>query len=130
MIKIISDEINDFLEFLNAEYPRDESFYLHICEGHDSIQDPYTKGIAFGMFGRENDECYVAGDLETEQILKTIAHEYKHFSQKYKGEDFNKEASEDFAEDVYKIFTCEIRNISEDCCDCVFCDKEERYNVS
>ena len=130
MIKIISDEINDFLEFLNAEYPRDESFYLHICEGHDSIQDPYTKGIAFGMFGRENDECYVAGDLETEQILKTIAHEYKHFLQKYNGEDFNEEDSEDFAEDIYKIFTCEIRNISEDCRDCVFCDKEEKYNVS
>ena len=130
MIKIISDEINDFLEFLNTEYPKDEWFYIHIYEGHDSIQDPYTESIAFGMFNRETNHCYVAGELETEQILKTIAHEYKHYMQKCDELSFNEEDSEDFAEDVYKIFTCEIRNISEDCCDCVFCDKEERYNVS
>jgi len=123
MIKIISDEINDLLEFLNAEYPKDESFYLHICEGHDSIQDPYTEGIAFGMFGRENDECYVAGDLGIEQVLKTIAHEYKHFLQKYDDMEFNEKDAEDFAEDIYKRFTCEIRNISEDCKYCGFCDK-------
>ena len=64
MIKIISDEINDFLEFLNAEYQRNESFYLHICEGHDSIQDTYTENLAFGMFNRETNHCYVVGNLE------------------------------------------------------------------
>lgn len=123
MIKIINDEINDFIEFLNSEYPKDESFYLHICEGHDSIQDPYTDSLAFGMFGRQNDECYVAGDLETEQILKTIAHEYKHFLQKYDNVEFKEEEAENFAEDVYKRFICEIRIISEDCSDCGFCEK-------
>lgn len=124
MIKIINENISDFIEFLNNEYPRDELFYLHICEGHDSIQDPYTESFAFGMFGRENNECYVAGDLETEQVLKTIAHEYKHFLQKYENIEFNEKDAEDFAEDVYKQFTCDIRGHMESCEDCSFCDKK------
>ena len=124
MIKIISDEINDFLEFLNSSYQSDESFYLHICEGHDSIQDPYTKNLAFGMFNRETNHCYVAGNLEEEQVIKTIAHEYKHFLQKCEEIEFNEEDAENFAEDIYKIFKCEIRIISDDCSDCGFCHKE------
>lgn len=124
MIKIISDELNDFLEFLNAEYPKDESFYLHICEGHDSIQDPYTEGIAFGMFGRENDECYVAGDLGIEQVLKTIAHEYKHFLQKYDSLNFDEDDAEIFANLIYNRFVCEIRKNVENCENCGFCEKE------
>lgn len=125
MIKIINDEINDFLDFLNNEYQREESFYLHICEGCDSVQDPYTEKLAFGMFNRETNHCYVAGDLEEEQVLKTIAHEYKHFLQKCDSLEFNEDDAEDFAEDIYKRFSCEIRNISEDCRDCGFCKKGE-----
>jgi Zn-dependent peptidase ImmA (M78 family) len=124
MIKIISDEINDLLEFLNAEYPKDELFYLHICEGHDSIQDPYTEGLGFGMFNKETNHCYVAGDLEEEQVLKTIAHEYKHFLQKYDEVEFNEKEAEDFSDEIYKRFTCEIRQTVEDCIDCVFCDEK------
>ena len=80
------------------------------------------------MFGRENDECYVAGDLETEQILKTIAHEYKQFLQKYNdnGEDFNEEDAEDFADLMYDRFTCDIRKTTEECRDCVFCDQNKK----
>ena len=126
MIKIISDEINDFLEFLNAEYPRDASFYLHICEGHDSIQDPYTKGIAFGMFGRETNHCYVAGELEIEQILKTIAHEHKHFLQKCDELSFNEEDAENFADYMYNKFNCDIRKTTEECEDCGFCEKNKK----
>ena len=88
MIKIISDEINDFLELLQNEYSNDAPFYLHICEGCDSIQNPCTEGLAFGMFNRETNHCYVAGELEEEQVLKTIAHEYKHYVQKCEEIDF------------------------------------------
>lgn len=123
MIKIINDDVNDFINFLDKEYPRDETFYLHICEGHDSIQDPYTEELGFGMFGRENNECYVAGDLEIEQVLKTIAHEYKHFIQKYDGVEFNEEDAENFADETYKRFVCEIRKTIEDCDNCRFCQK-------
>ena len=126
MIKIINEEINDFIELLQKEYYNDSPFYLHICEGHDSIQDPYTESIAFGMFNRETNHCYVAGELETEQILKTIAHEYKHYMQKCDELSFNEEDAENFAEDIYKRFTCEIRNISEDCRDCGFCEKNKK----
>lgn len=123
MIKIINDDVNDFINFLDKEYPRDKTFYLHICEGHDSIQDPYTEELGFGMFGRENNECYVAGDLEIEQVLKTIAHEYKHFIQKYDGVEFNEEDAENFADETYKRFVCEIRRTIEDCDNCKFCQK-------
>lgn len=125
MIKIINDDVNDFINFLDKEYPRDKTFYLHICEGHDSIQDPYTEGLGFGMFNRKTNHCYVAGDLEEEQVLKTIAHEYKHFLQKYDMLDFNEEDAEDFAEMIYNKFTCEIRTTIEDCKDCGFCEKGE-----
>ena len=123
MIKIINDDVNDFINFLDKEYPRDKTFYLHICEGHDSIQDPYTEELGFGMFGKESNECYVAGDLEIEQVLKTIAHEYKHFIQKYDGVEFNEEDAENFADETYKRFVCEIRKTIEDCENCRFCQK-------
>ena len=123
MIKIINDEINDFIDFLNNEYQRNESFYLHMCEGHDSIQDPYTENLAFGMFNRETNHCYVAGNLEEEQVLKTIAHEYKHFLQKCIDVDFDEEEAENFADYVYNRFVCEIRKNVENCEDCGFCKR-------
>ena len=125
MIKIINENVSDFIEFLNNEYPRDELFYLHICEGHDSIQDPYTERLGFGMFSKETNHCYVAGDLEEEQVLKTIAHEYKHFLQKCDMIDFNEEDAEDFAEMIYNKFTCSIRTTIEDCYYCGFCKHEK-----
>lgn len=128
MIKIISDEINDFLEFLQNEYSNDAPFYLHICEGHDSIQDPYTEGLAFGMLNRETNHCYVAGEIEEEQVLKTIAHEYKHYIQKCEGINFDEEEAEDFADYMYDKFVCEIRQTIEECKDCGFCEKGERRN--
>ena len=124
MIKIISENVSDFIEFLNNEYPRDELFYLHICEGHDSIQDPHTERLGFGMFSKETNHCYVAGDLEEEQVLKTIAHEYKHFLQKCDMIDFNEDDAEDFAEMMYNKFMCGIRKFSEGCSDCKFCNNK------
>lgn len=126
MIKIINENISDFIEFLNNEYQREECFYLHICEGHDSIQDPYTENLAFGMFNRETNHCYVAGDLEEEQVLKTIAHEYKHFLQKCDGGSFDEEDAENFADLMYDRFTCDIRKTTEECSACVFCDKNKK----
>ena len=123
MIKIINENVSDFIEFLNNEYPRDSPFYLHICEGCDSVQDPYTERLAFGMFNRETNHCYVAGDLEEEQVLKTIAHEYKHYIQKCSGVEFNEEDAENFADYMYDKFICEIRQTVEDCIDCGFCEK-------
>jgi hypothetical protein len=121
MIKIIDDCINDFILFLNENYPMEQIVYLHLCEGFDTIQDPNNEGIAFGMFGNENDEIYVACDIPKEQILKTIAHEYKHFMQKYNNEPYNEEDTENFADDIFNKFNCEIRNYQENCKDCGFC---------
>ena len=125
MIKIISDEINDFIELLQKEYSNDTPFYLHICEDCDSVQDPYTENLAFGMFNRESNHCYVAGELEEEQVFKTIAHEYKHYIQKCNGIEFNEEKAENFADYMYDKFTCDIRKTMENCSGCGFCKKGE-----
>lgn len=121
MIKLISDEIDEFLQLLDMEYYTDESFYLHIAEDCDSIEDPTNNELAFGMFGNHNNHCYIAGNLELEQVLKSIAHEYMHFIQKDKGLEYNEEDAENFAELMYDKFNCEIRNIICDCEECKFC---------
>lgn len=122
MLRIINDDIDDFLKFLDENYPVKQNVYIHICEGFDTIQEPNTENTAFGMFGNNNDNIYVAGDIPMEQILKTIAHEYKHFIQKYSGQEYNEKEAEDFADRVYKEFNCDIRKYQEDCNDCGFCD--------
>ena len=121
MIKVINDDIDDFLKFLDEKYPVTQKVYIHICEGFDTIQEPDTENVAFGMFGNESDHIYVAGDIQIEQILKTVAHEYKHFLQKYSSESYSENEAENFADKVYKEFFCDIRRTQEDCSDCGFC---------
>lgn len=104
MIKIISKEIDDFINLLEEEYVTDDEFYLHICEGCDTIEDPETGDVAFGMFGMHNNHCYVAGDLPIEQILKTIAHEYMHFIQKVESRETDEEEAESYADLMYKKY--------------------------
>ena len=124
MIKIIDNCINDFILFLNENYPMEQSVYLHLCEGYDSIQDPNTGSFGFGMFGNKNDEIYVACNIPKEQILKTIAHEYKHFIQKYSELPYSENEAEDFADKAFEEFNCEIRQHQEECKDCGFCKGE------
>ena len=125
MIKIINDEIDDFLKFLESDYCAKDPFYIHICEGYDTIEDP-NGGVAFGMFNRFTNHCYIASELEEEQLLKTIAHEYKHFIQKCRNGEFNENEAEDYAELMYDKFKCDIRNIICDCDECEFCEKNRR----
>lgn len=125
MIKIINDDIDDFLKFLNKKHPLKQNVYIHICEGFDTIQEPDTTNVAFGMFGNNSDNIYVAGDIPNEQILKTIAHEYKHFMQKYSNEDYNEIDAEDFADKVYNEYKCDIRRLQESCNECGFCEVDK-----
>lgn len=125
MIKIINDDINDFLRFLDENYPIEQNVYIHICEGFDTIQEPNTENVAFGMFGNNNDHIYVAGNIPKEQILKTIAHEFKHFVQKYSNQEYNESDAENFADKIYKEFICGIRKYQESCDDCGFCEVDK-----
>jgi hypothetical protein len=122
MIKIINDNIDDFIKYLNERYPIDKTVYIHICEGFDTIEEPDTDNVAFGMFGNHNDNIYIAGDIPEEQIFKTIAHEYKHFIQKYTTSVYDEKEAEDFADKIYNEFTCDIRTYAESCNDCNFCE--------
>jgi Zn-dependent peptidase ImmA (M78 family) len=104
MIKIINENINNFITYLNNNYSIDQTAYVHICEGFDTIQEPETDNVAFGMFGNYNDHIYIAGDMPEEQVLKTIAHEYKHFIQKYSDAAFDENEAENFADMIYQEF--------------------------
>lgn len=106
MIKIINDIINDFILFLNRNYGLEQTVYIHVVENCDSIQTP-DGGVGFGVFDNTTDNIYVACDYEfmdDRSILTTIAHEYKHFLQKYDNEIYSEEDADSFAVKVYEEF--------------------------
>lgn len=106
MIKIINNVINNFIMFLNQNYGIEQTVYIHIAENCDSIQTP-DGGVGFGVFDNTTDNIYVACDYEfmdDRSILTTIAHEYKHFLQKYDDGIYSEEDADNFAIKVYEEF--------------------------
>jgi hypothetical protein len=61
MIKIISDDVDDFLKFLDENHHINHNVYIHVCEGFDTIQEPDTENTAFGMFGNNSDHIAATG---------------------------------------------------------------------
>lgn len=105
MIKFVNVEISKTITFLNSEYPAQRDVFIHVCEGYDTIETP--DGFGFGAFVKpksheEAPAIYIAGDMPNDdfQIMKTIAHEYRHFMQWCNGEEFSEEQAEDFAKEV------------------------------
>jgi len=106
MIKIINNIINDFIVFLNENYSTEQEVYIHIIENCDGIQAP-DGGIGFGVFDNTTDNIYVACDytfMDDRSILTTMAHEYKHFLQKYDNGIYNEEDADEFAIKAYEEF--------------------------
>lgn len=105
MIKILNQDIDGAIKYLNENYPTEKQVFLHICEGYDTIETP--DGTGFGVFVKPNSddeipEIYIAGDMPNDdlQVVKTLAHEYKHFMQYCYGEQFSEEEAEEFARKV------------------------------
>lgn len=105
MIKFVNEEIHKTIAFLNSEYPTQKDVFIHVCEGYDTIETP--DGTGFGVFIKpesenETTKIYIAGDIPNDdfQIAETLAHEYRHFMQWCKGEDFSEEQAEIFAKEV------------------------------
>ena len=105
MIKFVNVEISKTITFLNSEYPTQRDVFIRVCEGYDTIETP--DGFGFGVFVKpksheEAPAIYIAGDMPNDdfQIVKTIAHEYRHFMQWCNGEEFSEEQAEDFAKEV------------------------------
>ncbi|MBD5547539.1 MAG: hypothetical protein HDQ97_09085 [Lachnospiraceae bacterium] len=114
---MLEGESSNFLKasnYLIDNYPQDKRAIVHVVEGYDTIETP--DGIGFGVFVPETLEIFIAGDMPggEESLIKTLAHEYKHFMQYCEGEPFNEEEAEEFAEEIYK-------KVTEKRCTCEYC---------
>lgn len=104
MLEIASEGILRTIIYLNRYYPRKETVTVHIMEEYDTIEGPDgQKG--FGVYVPETKEIFLAGDIpeKEDNIIKTLAHEYRHFLQHCCGEPFNEQQAETFAEEIYKM---------------------------
>lgn len=102
MLEIVSSDFLKATNYLIDNYPTDKRLIVHVMEGYDTIETPTGKG--FGVFIPETLEIYIAGDMpgESENLIKTLAHEFKHFLQYCDGKPFNETEAEKFAEEIYK----------------------------
>lgn len=110
MIKFISDDINNFVEYLNEKYKCDEDVYIHIIENCDTLES-LSGETAYGAYVSSLDihrwnHIYIAGLCDDEsEILDTIAHEYKHHIQKYGDKtEFSEEDADEFSDRVVKEY--------------------------
>lgn len=108
MIKIVNQDIDKAIQYLNENYHMDKEVFLHICEGYYTIETPI--GMGFGLFvaPKSEDEIpviYIAGDMPNDdfQIVETLAHEYRHFMQWCNREEFSEEQAEEFGRKVVDL---------------------------
>ena len=107
MIKIISNEVNEFIKYLNEKYKTEKDVYMHIIENCDVVKNPQTGTTAYGAYvsspNGDYNHIYIAGLCD--EVLWTIAHEYKHHLQKYNEQvDFSEEDADNFADKVVNDF--------------------------
>ena len=102
MLEIISSDFLKATNYLIDNYPTDKRLIVHVMEGYDTIETPTGKG--FGVFIPEKLEIFIAGDMpgESKDLIKTLAHEFKHFLQYCDGKPFDETEAEEFAEEIYK----------------------------
>lgn len=98
-------------------YPTDKEAYIHICEGYDTIE--VNGQVGFGVSripenANENFEIWVAGDMDSEMLITTIAHEYKHFMQCCNGDTFNEDEAEKFANKIFEELTVRRKDVFEE----------------
>lgn len=109
MLEIVSSNFLKASNYLSDNYPQNKKVIVHVAEGYDTIKTP--EGFGFGVFVPEKLEIFIAGDMPggEESLIKTLAHEYKHFMQYCEGKPFNEEEAEEFAEKIYKKITQEAK---------------------
>lgn len=100
MIKVFDEIINKTIDHLNKNYPVNDDVYIHICEGYDVVETP--EGTGFGVFVPSTKDIYIAAEVPEPELnlIKNIAHEYKHFMQMCNGEEFDEDEAELFSEKV------------------------------
>lgn len=111
MLEIASSNFLKASNYLIDNYPQNKRAIVHVAEGYDTIETP--GGVGFGVFVPETLEIFIAGSMPggEESLIKTLAHEYRHFMQYCEGKPFNEEEAEEFAEEIYKKITQEVKEV-------------------
>lgn len=106
MIKTIDKRIIEFIDFLNLNYPTVSDVSVAFLAGHDCIEAGedtayacYSPAEALIYLPTEIPEKFkeLRDELERDFIILNLAHEFAHFLQDVKGEDFGEEGAEEFA---------------------------------
>ena len=133
MIKIINEEINEFIEFLNKYYPLSMNIFIHFVEDTECIEipdkeDEYSYGITiFEKSNKESPNIYISTEIPNdEDILHIIAHEYAHCIQWCNLKELDENEANDLADFYIERFNCDIRKTTEECEDCGFCEKNKK----
>lgn len=102
MIKVSNKTIDKTITYLNDNYPIDKDVYIKIAEGFDVVEDPDTGERGFGAFDVEHRIIFIASVMEKEELVRTLAHEYRHAMQYFNSDDFDEDDAEGFADKVLK----------------------------
>ena len=102
MIKFSNKTIDRTIKYLNDNYPLKEDIYIRVAEGFDVVEDPKTGERGFGAFHTEHKVIFIASCMEKEELIRTIAHEYRHAMQLFNNEDFNEDVANEFADKILK----------------------------
>lgn len=106
MIKFSNKIIDKTIKHLNDNYPIKEDVYIKIAEGFDVVEDPETGEVGFGCFNTEYRIIYIPSLMEKEELIRTIAHEYKHVMQLFNNEEFDEDEAEKFADKILEEMGC------------------------
>lgn len=106
MIRISNKIIDKTIKYLNDNYPTKEDVYIRIAEGFEVVSDPITGECGFGALNTEYKIIFIPSIMENNELIRTIAHEYRHFMQMCDGVDFDENDAEEFADRIVKELEC------------------------
>lgn len=113
MIRLSNKAISNTIAYLNDMYPTEQDVFIHICEGYDCVD--VNGQVGFGVSHvpeneNEDFEIWIAGDMPDDLLITTIAHEYKHFLQYCKHEQFIEEEAENFANQILEELSVSVED--------------------
>lgn len=122
MIKISNEIIDKTIQYLNTKYCVDETVYIKILEDYDCVMDKDGE-MGWAVFNTETKTMYIPALVPPiddsdkinyeEEIIRRIAHEYKHFLQLYNKEELWTEQCEEDAESFADKIVKELLNNKE-----------------
>lgn len=104
MIRTSNKVIDKTIQYLNSKYSTKEDVYIKIAEGYDVIEANQDGDRGFGVFDADNNVIVIASEMEDEELIRTISHEYRHFMQKCNGakkeSDYDEKDAEEFSDKI------------------------------